>query len=216
MSPDILTQVPITPTIARMVLGYHMVISAYGFWLPNDPRGSWSEYVGSQGLLRFGRATRVETRRSVADQPHDHQARLAAKTKLRYPPVRLNGLQARAVGRGFAKVIDRTDLSVWACAILPEHVHLAIARHRYSVERLANLLKGEATRQLLKENLHPFAHLQVSAGRLPTVWGRGQWKVFLNNEAAIVRAIEYVRSNPVKEGKPPQKWPFVIPFDGIP
>jgi hypothetical protein len=29
------------------VLAYHVVLGAYGFWLPNDPRGSWSDFVGS-------------------------------------------------------------------------------------------------------------------------------------------------------------------------
>ena len=28
-----------------MVHGYHLILPMYGFWLPNDPRGSWSEYV---------------------------------------------------------------------------------------------------------------------------------------------------------------------------
>lgn len=28
-----------------MVLGFHVIFSAYGFWLPNDPRGSWSDWV---------------------------------------------------------------------------------------------------------------------------------------------------------------------------
>ncbi len=26
-----------------MVHGYHVIIGAYGYWLPNNPRGSWSE-----------------------------------------------------------------------------------------------------------------------------------------------------------------------------
>ena len=30
-----------------MILGFHVVFGAYGFWLPNDPRGSWSDFVGS-------------------------------------------------------------------------------------------------------------------------------------------------------------------------
>jgi len=30
-----------------MVRGYHVIFGMYGFWLPNDPRGSWSDYVGS-------------------------------------------------------------------------------------------------------------------------------------------------------------------------
>jgi hypothetical protein len=30
-----------------MILGSHVIFGAYGFWLPNDPRGSWSEFVGA-------------------------------------------------------------------------------------------------------------------------------------------------------------------------
>jgi len=30
-----------------MVIGFHVILTAYGFWLPNDPRGSWSEFVGA-------------------------------------------------------------------------------------------------------------------------------------------------------------------------
>ena len=58
-----------------MVLASHVIFSAYGFWLPNDPRGSWSTFVGSLELFRFGPATKVTTRRSVAHQPHDHVLR---------------------------------------------------------------------------------------------------------------------------------------------
>jgi hypothetical protein len=30
-----------------MILAYHSIFSMYGFWLPNDPRGSGSDYVAS-------------------------------------------------------------------------------------------------------------------------------------------------------------------------
>ena len=83
-----------------MVLGSHVILSAYGFWLPNDPRGSWSDFVGAWELVRFGRATRTHARRSVASQPHDRKAREAAKWALKYPPVQFTGLQARAIGLG--------------------------------------------------------------------------------------------------------------------
>ena len=62
-----------------MVVGYHLIITAYGFWLPNDPRGSWSDFVGAWELLRFGPATKTDSRQSVASRPHDHQRRLEAK-----------------------------------------------------------------------------------------------------------------------------------------
>ena len=44
------------------------------------------------------------------------------------------------------------------------------------------------------------------------MWAQDFWKVFLYDEEAIVAAIRYVEENPVKEGKRPQKWPFVTPF----
>jgi hypothetical protein len=58
-----------------MVLGYHIILSAYGFWLPNDPRGSWSETIRVYELLQFGPATKVKTTRSVAHTPPSPLAR---------------------------------------------------------------------------------------------------------------------------------------------
>ena len=197
-----------------MVLGHHVVITAYGFWLPNDPRGSWSEFVRSWELLRFGKATKIDTRRSVASIPHDQDGRLAAKRALKDPPVHFSGVQARAIGRGFAQFVERSGITVWACVILPEHAHLVIARHDYPVERAVNLLKGQSTRQLIQEGVHPLAAFPTSTGRMPKAWGRGHWSVFLDSDSGIRRAIRYVRDNPAKEGKRPQRWSFVAPFDG--
>ncbi|MGB0768692.1 MAG: hypothetical protein ACPGYV_13410 [Phycisphaeraceae bacterium] len=52
-----------------MIQAYHLILSFYGFWLPNDERGSWSERVRKVELRRFGPASKVETRQSRADQP---------------------------------------------------------------------------------------------------------------------------------------------------
>src|SRR6059058_115899 len=103
-----------------MIVGYHVIFSTYGFWLPNDPRGSWSQFVGSWELLRYGRATKTDQRGSLARRPHDRAMRLEAKGALKYPPVQFNGVQARAVARGFARYVESADLPVWACAILPD------------------------------------------------------------------------------------------------
>jgi hypothetical protein len=66
-----------------MILGYHAIFGAYGFWLPNDPRGSWSEFVGSFDLYqKAGRATKTTERRSLAQVAHDRETRLAAKSAL--------------------------------------------------------------------------------------------------------------------------------------
>jgi hypothetical protein len=80
-----------------MVRWYHLIMTAYGFWLPNDPRGSWSDFVGSWEPYKFGPATKTNEKRSLAHDPHDRAARLAAKQALKYPPVRFDERQRQAI-----------------------------------------------------------------------------------------------------------------------
>ncbi|HTK74999.1 MAG TPA: hypothetical protein VL371_07040 [Gemmataceae bacterium] len=195
------------------VLAYHLVFSAYGHWLPNDPRGSGSTYVGSKDLLRFGRATHLDDRsRSVARRPHDQQLRQAAKQALKRPQVLFTGIQARAIGRGFANYVERHGLTVWACSILQAHVHMVVARFRLNAEPLVQQLKSAATRRLLKEELHPFQQDATIADAMPSCWAERLWKVYLDTEVAILREIRYVEENPEKDGKSRQKWSFVRPY----
>jgi REP element-mobilizing transposase RayT len=141
--------------------------------------------------------------------------REAAQKALKYPAVVLSGKQAQLVGKGFANSVRKSRYTIWACSILPEHIHVVIARHTYEVEKIANLLKGEATKQLKKESLHPHAALVKPDERLPPMWAEHQWKVYLDHEEAIEAAIQYVDDNPIKEGKRRQNWSFVTPFRGI-
>ncbi len=196
-----------------MIHAYHVIFGTYGFWLPNDPRGSWSDFVGAWELARFGKATKSFERHELTAE--QELLRRLAKEALRYPPVVLSGSQARAVGRGFARGVQKSGLIVWACSVLPEHVHMVIARHTYKVEQIVNLLKGEATKRLKAENLHPLSKHAAADGSIPTPWARGRWKTYLDSEAAIEDAIRYVEENPTKEDKPEQKWSFVSKFAGL-
>jgi REP element-mobilizing transposase RayT len=197
-----------------VIHGYHVIFGTYGFWLPNDPRGSWSDFVHSWELARFGAATKSIERREV-DIEQWARWRSAAERALRYPPIVLTGIQARAVGTGFGHGVRKSRFTIWACSILPEHVHLVVARHTYPIEVVTNLLKGEATKSLKRESQHPQTSHADGRGKTPSMWAEGQWKVFLDSEDAIESAIRYVEENPVKEGKPAQKWSFVTPFAGI-
>ncbi|HMO26082.1 MAG TPA: transposase [Tepidisphaeraceae bacterium] len=197
-----------------MIVGYHIIFSTYGFWLPNDPRGSWSAFVGSWELFRYGPATQTKERRSLAYDAHDRAKRLAAKSALKYPPVKFTGVQARAVARGFARYVERSRLPVWACAILPDHVHLVVGRTGMKVEQLVIQLKGDATQELEREGLHPMAAFKEEDGRLPKCWARRHWKVYLDPDD-VERAVRYVENNPIKDGKRKQTWSFVKPrIDG--
>lgn len=193
------------------MIGIHLIFGAYGFWLPNDPRGSWSSFVGSYDLHRYGPATKVATKNSLASRRHDVHLRLVAKKALKRPAVRFNGMQARAIGRGLASYVAKSGTAVWACAILPDHVHLVLGARRLSGHQLAVQVKGAATRQLTAEGIHPF---RTEATRRPSrCFARGEWCVFLDAEEEVRRAIRYVEENPLKEGLPPQHWSAVTPFE---
>lgn len=193
-----------------MIVGHHVIFGAYGFWLPNDPRGSWSDFVGSWELFRHGLATKTTQRRSLAGEAHDRGARLVAKQSLKHRPVRFSGLQARAVARGFARFVERRATAVWACAIMPDHVHLVLAQKEMKVEQAVIQMKSAATRQLLRERCHPFLDSVDAGGKRPKCFARGEWKVFLD-PPDVSRAIRYVEENPVKEGFKRQRWKFVTP-----
>jgi REP element-mobilizing transposase RayT len=127
--------------------------------------------------------------------------------------VSFSGIQAQAVAQGFGRSAVRGGVKVLACSILPEHVHLVIARHRVKAERIVGFFKGEATRVLLEKGLHPLAAHGQPDQTPPCCWGEKCWKVFLDSPDDVRRAIQYVANNPVKEGKPPQRWSFVTPCE---
>jgi REP element-mobilizing transposase RayT len=197
-----------------MVIAYHLIFTTYGFWLPNDPRGSWSNLVRSLDLYRAaGPATKVSTHRSLAAVPHNRSARLEAKAALHYPPVTFSPPQIAAVGEGFAASVARSRFIIHACSILPTHVHAVVKRHVYDIETVMNQLKGQASTALTRANLHPFQNTLLPGGKRHSPWAEEGWDVYLNNEAAIRRSMAYVENNPVKEGLAPQHWPFITPYD---
>ena len=195
-----------------MVHGYHVIMSFYGFWLPNDPRGSWSTWIRQWELLRFGPATKVETRHSVARVPYDRSLRRAAKAALKYPPVVLNGKQALAVGLAFKAAIAEGGYRCYACSLLPEHVHLTFGRHDRKIEQVLTHLRSAVTRKLNADGLNPLSKFKTETGYVPTPWAHGVWKVYLNSPFDVNRAIRYVENNPLKEGKPRQTWSMVAPY----
>lgn len=101
------------------MLAYHSIFGTYGFWLPNDPRGSGSEYVASRDLFRFGKATKVTTRQSVAHRPSDPAWQQAARQALEYPAIEFTGVQAKLAAQGFAAACETSGYRIYACSVLP-------------------------------------------------------------------------------------------------
>jgi hypothetical protein len=198
----------------RPVIGFHVIGCTYGFWLPNDQRGSGSDFVRSDDLTKFGPANPVTHRRSVARKSYDFQVRQLARESLTYPPVVLNDAQMDSVTRGFEKeVTEFSAAPMHALAILPEHFHFVCGRCRYDIRRFEGRLKGAATKEMIAEGLHPLLRYPQTGGTIPSPWSQKPWIVYLFTDVDMRRAIKYVEDNPLKVRRPRQHHQFLTAYE---
>jgi REP element-mobilizing transposase RayT len=188
-----------------MVAGYHLIWTVYGFWLPNDPRGSTSKEVrvvpiADLGEHHYGRKEKQPSSKDVREFLDDVKEVLAHSVLL------LDDDDIALVGTTFGAQIVEHEYVCYACAIMPDHVHILIRRDRDRAESMIGVFQ-EASRTAL-----------IDAGkRLPThpVWTKGPgWKTFINTQRQFQNEIRYIGNNPRKIGKPEQKWDFVQEYDG--
>jgi REP element-mobilizing transposase RayT len=190
--------------IIMSVIAHHIIYSAYGFWLPNDPRGSWSTYVGNKRLYKSsGPATKVTTSESLAHRPHDQRRRLAAKESLKFPPVRFTGRQALEVALAIRDLVEDHSVIIWACAVMPNHIHLLAARHVLTPAKIVASCRARASRRLHDAGLWPAER---------PIWGKGKWAVELDTPYDVRMRIAYIDRNPPAADLPPQHWSFVTPY----
>lgn len=189
-----------------IVIGHHLIWTAYGWWLPNDPRGSMSHTIASDviaelGELHYGRR-KVQPAAQVVREFHDR-----AKDVLQFPLQQLGAAEIAAVADAFGESTDAHRYTCYACAIMPDHVHLLIRKHKHSAEQMIG-------------HFQQAGRLRLSSLRFRTtdhpVWGGPGWKVFLDHPDDVRRTIRYIEGNPAKWGLAPQRWPFVRAYDGWP
>lgn len=111
------------------------------------------------------------------------------------------------MAEALGEVVAEHNYTCYACAVMPDHVHLIIRKHRHLAEQMIETLQSQSRLRLsargLRSNNHP-------------TWTRGGWKVYLDHPDAIRRTIRYIEDNPVKLRLPRQRWPWVTPYDGWP
>src|SRR5262245_35260990 len=118
-----------------MVVAYHLIWTAYGWWLPNDPRGSSSheirvECIADLGDLHHGRT-------AVQPLPSELRAFYAEAQKvLKHPLLTFRDEDIQTIAASFAQTIHEATYTCYACAIMPDHVHMLIRRHRDKSEQM--------------------------------------------------------------------------------
>jgi REP element-mobilizing transposase RayT len=190
-----------------IVIAYHVVWTAYGHWLPNDPRGSGSHSIRNDvlaqlGELHFGRK-KIQPAGRVVREFQEQSADLLKHAKLDFDLTALS-----CISTSFAETIAASRYTCYACALMPDHVHILIRKHKDSAEDMIEKRTSASRESLISANLRSPTH---------PVWTKGGgWKVFLEHPDEVRRTIRYIEKNPLEIGFPPQLWPFVTPYDGWP
>jgi REP element-mobilizing transposase RayT len=157
--------------------------------------------AGCVGELHIGRK---------AMQPRRGEVRTfyaQAEPLLAHPVIRFDASQRGAIGTALGEEIRRTPYTCWACAVMPDHLHLVIRKHRHQAEEMIERLQEATRAALVRDALVPDDH---------PVWTSGGWRKFLDSAEAVGRCLAYVERNPGREGMPQQAWDFVVPYDGWP
>jgi REP element-mobilizing transposase RayT len=199
--------VEVAPVSQPLVIAYHLGWTAYGWLLPNDPRGSRSTTIRSDVLAQLGE---LHQGRKLIQPPADEVRRFyeQAADLLQHPLLTFDEGDVAEIAVAFAQVIEDERYTCYACAIMPDHVHVLLRKHKHQAEQMIEALRTASRAQLCTANRRPADH---------PVWSGGTgWKVFLDHPDEVRRTIRYIEDNPVRLGLPEQHWPFVKPYDGWP
>jgi REP element-mobilizing transposase RayT len=189
-----------------IVIAYHLIWTAYGTWLPNDPRGSGSKSVHRKllaelGELHYGRRA-IQPAQAVVREFYEE-----AEGRLQFPVLHYSETQRELIGAGLREGMSAHRYTCYACAVMPDHVHLLIRKHKHQVEEMIENLQ-DASRSRLSGSL--------DVSPVHPIWTKGGWKVFLDTPQHVWPVIRYIERNPGKEGLAPQRWEFVKAYDNWP
>jgi REP element-mobilizing transposase RayT len=169
-------------------IGYHVVISGYGLWLPGDDRGSWctawDEQIGltEPHTLHPGDPTRLRM----------------SEERMRHPPVRLSDAMIRLVGGKLGECAADSDWSVSACSIEATHCHMLLTYTDRNIDNTVKWLKDQATKAIHTATSH--------AG---PVWCKGRWRSFIFDLDRWEQAKTYIEQHNVRRGLPARPYPFI-------
>src|SRR5204863_4506986 len=112
-----------------------------------------------------------------------------AAHKLEHPLRDFTSCAVDCIAESFAETIDQQRYTCYACAIVSDHIHLLIRKHKHFAEDMIANLQIATRLRVRDRNFFEFNH---------PVWGGPGWKVFLHSPDDIRRTIKYINDNPIK------------------
>lgn len=196
------------PTHRPIIIAHHLIWTLYGHWLANDIRGSGSldlydEKFTALGPIHHGRKPKhLQPTRKELRAFHQE-----AEPLLNFPRFWIDDAKRQAIRDALSTIIAERHYTVWACAILKNHAHMVIRRHRDDALQIWHAI-ADSCRLRLREF--------EDVGSDHPVWSTRPYKVFLRTPAEVRARICYVERNPEKEGLTAQPYDFVQSYDNWP
>jgi REP element-mobilizing transposase RayT len=159
------------------------------------------DVISELGKLHYGRKKVQPSARDV------REFRESARGVLKHALLDFKQSDFTVLADALEEAIRENNYTCYACAIMPDHVHVLIRKHKHQAEEMLENLQHSSRLRLRSTGLRTVDH---------PVWGGPGWKVFLDDPTDIRRTIGYIDGNPAKWKMPKQHWPFVKAYDGWP
>ena len=172
----------------KRTVGYHIVISGYGLWLPGDDRGFWSTAWDEQiGLIE-----------PHVLHPGDPVRVRMSRERMNHPPVKLNSDMLSTLTDTLAECTASSDWSIAAASVETTHSHLLLTYTERNIERSVKWIKDRTTKAIHRDTSHH-----------GPVWCKGKWRSFIFDLDLWENSVEYIEKHNVRRGAGPRPYQFI-------
>lgn len=171
-------------------LGYHLVKSTYGQWLPGDDRGHWSEAWDAQiGYVE-----------PHVLHPGDPIRLRMAEERMQHKPVWMTTDMIQAVADAIGECVCKSKggLTIVAATIISTHMHLLIPFSGRDIDGTAKWLADQTTKGVHRDTAHQ-----------APVWCKGKWRTFVFDPSHWDNAQAYIERHNSQHGLPVRPYPFI-------
>jgi REP element-mobilizing transposase RayT len=172
----------------RKTLGYHLVKTGYGLWLPGDERGSWSSAWDAQ----------IGYYEPHMLHPGDPVRKRMAAERMKAAPVRFSETMMRVILEAIDRCAANSRWRVGACSLEPTHLHLQVTYFDGDIHRMAKWLSAEMTKAVHHRTNHQ-----------GPVWTKGKWCSYIFNERTWHGVRRYIEQHNERRGLPPRPYSFI-------
>ena len=158
-----------------MPLGYHIVKTAYGRWLPGDERGHWSSVWDNKiGQLTHGGLNSGDV--ALED---------FARARMKHAPVSFSSEAIAAIRTALSACKAASAWEIVALAIEPTHMHLLVTHSSGDIHQTCTWIAQETTKAV---------HTQTSL--TGPVWAKGKWCSHISDQDHWDNTIAYIHQHP--------------------